>query len=166
MNQILNKCGNDKIEYYTPEWVWDCLAPYIPKDKVIWEAFRNEDPKSCESAEYLKHLGFNVVNPLCDFFENNHGDICVSNPPYNCKREVIERLIFLDKPFMLVLPNIILNTRWFIELAAKIKEIQIIVLPKRVDFIKPNNEKSKCVFHTLVVTYKMNLQDRIIFLIA
>jgi hypothetical protein len=23
----------------TPEWVWQAIAPFIPKDKVVWEAF-------------------------------------------------------------------------------------------------------------------------------
>ena len=43
-------------------------------------------------------------------------------------------------------------------------EIQIIILPKRVDFIKPTSAKSVSTFHTLVVCYKINLTDRMIFL--
>ena len=34
--QIKNKKNDD---WNTPNWVWDCLNEYIPKDKIIWEAF-------------------------------------------------------------------------------------------------------------------------------
>jgi hypothetical protein len=163
MNKTLSKLDNEKVEYYTPEWVWDLLKPFIP-NKVIWECFRNENLLSTKSADYLRELGFEVVNPLCDFFENNYGDIVVSNPPYNVKKEVLERLLSLKKPFMLILPNIILNTLYFIEMAKANPEIQIIILPKRVDFIKPTSAKSVSTFHTLVVCYKINLTDRMIFL--
>lgn len=163
MNKTLSKLDNEKVEYYTPEWVWDLLKPFIP-NKVIWECFRNENLLSTKSADYLRELGFEVVNPLCDFFENNYGDIVVSNPPYNVKKEVLERLLNLKKPFMLILPNIILNTLYFIEMAKANPEIQVIILPKRVDFIKPTSEKSVSTFHTLVVCYKINLTDRLIFL--
>jgi hypothetical protein len=162
MNSHLSNLNSDNIEYYTPDWVWDCLEDYIPKNKVIWEAFRNDCELSCQSASYLRDIGFEVVNPHCDFFENNYGDIVVSNPPFKLKKQVMERLFTLNKPFMLVLPNIILNTLYFIEWAKNDEDIQIIILPKRVDFIKPDG-KVKCVIHTLVICWKMNLKDRIIF---
>jgi hypothetical protein len=163
MNATLSNLNNEKVEYYTPTWVWDCLASYIPKDKVIWEAFRCDDELSTKSAEYLRTLGFQVVNPLCDFFENDYGDIVVSNPPYNKKKEVIKRLIELDKPFILILPNIILNTLYFIEIAKNNKDISIGILPRRVDFIKREGGKSVSTFHTLVISYKI-FKERLIFL--
>jgi len=164
MNSTLSNLKNENIEYYTPDWVWDVIQKYIPKNKIIWEAFRNEDEKSCRSANKLRELGFQVINPLCDFFNSNYGDICVSNPPYNVKREVMDRLFQLEKPFMLILPNIILNTLYFIERAKSDKDIQILILPKRVDFIKPSNKKSTSTFHTLIICWRMNLNERIIFI--
>jgi hypothetical protein len=161
MNTHLSNLNSNNIEYYTPDWVWTCLKKYIPIDKVIWEAFRNENAESCRSAECLRELGFNVVNPLCDFFENDYGDICVSNPPFNRKKEVMERLFQLEKPFMLILPNIILNTIYFIEWLKKDKDLQIILLPKRVDFLKPNGEK-KVIIHTLIVSWRFYLEDKLI----
>lgn len=163
MNTHLSNLNSDNIEYYTPNWVWDCLKDYIPKDKVIWEAFRNEHELSTRSADHLRQIGFDIVNPYLDFFENNLGDIVVSNPPFNRKKQVMERLFELNKPFMLVLPNIILNTKYFIDWAKNDKDIQIIILPKRVDFIKPDGE-TKSVIHTLIVCWKFNLKDRILFL--
>ena len=163
MNIHLKKCKKERVEYYTPKWVWECVKPYIPKNKIIWEAFRNENEASCKSAEYLRELGFEVVNPLCDFFENNYGEILLSNPPYNVKRQVLERLFKLNKPFMLLLPQIILNTIYFADMCKKDKDIQIIILPKRVDFTNEKGDK-KQVIHTLMICWKMNLPDRIMFL--
>tara|TARA_R110002126_G_scaffold243192_1_gene386333 strand:+ start:29 stop:520 length:492 start_codon:yes stop_codon:yes gene_type:complete len=163
MNNELSKLKiND--EYYTPDWVWDCLIPYIPNDKIIWEAFCNDNIKSRKSAVYLKDKGFNVICNGLDFFNNDFGDIVISNPPYSIKQKVLKRLFTINKPFMLILPNIILNTKYFIEWAKKDKDIQIIILPKRVDFIKETGGKSKSTFHTLVICWKMNLNDRLIFL--
>tara|TARA_R100001163_G_scaffold11398_2_gene10424 strand:+ start:2049 stop:2555 length:507 start_codon:yes stop_codon:yes gene_type:complete len=168
MNTTLKHLDTGNVEYYTPRWVWDLLSPLIPKQLTIWEAFRSNDIASCDSANYLRELGFNVVNPLCDFFDTNYDDVkadcCVSNPPFNKKKEVLQRLLEFDKPFMLILPNIILNTIYFIEMAKKHSELQIVILPKRIDFIKQNKEKSVASFHTLVVCYKFNLRQRLTFL--
>tara|TARA_R100000900_G_C3299583_1_gene157450 strand:+ start:193 stop:699 length:507 start_codon:yes stop_codon:yes gene_type:complete len=168
MNTTLKHLNNDNVEYYTPRWVWDLLSPLIPKNYTIWEAFRSDDVASCDSADYLRQLGFDVVNPLCDFFDSTYEDVgadcCVSNPPFNKKKEVLQRLLDFDKPFMLILPNIILNTIYFIEMAKKHSEIQIIILPKRIDFIKQNKTKSVASFHTLVISYKLNLPQRLTFL--
>lgn len=161
MNTHLSNLNSNNIEYYTPKWVWDVLNKYIPEGKTIWEPFRNEHPLSCKSADNLRLLGHDVLNPLCDFFENNYGDIVVSNPPFNKKKEVMERLFSLNKPFILVLPNIILNTLYFIKWLKEDKDLQIIILPKRVDFIKPDNEK-KMVIHTLIVAWRFNLDDKLI----
>ena len=163
MNSHLKNCKKERVEYYTPKWVWETLKPYIPKDKVIWEAFRNETEASCKSADNLRELGFRVVNPLCDFFENDYGEILISNPPFNRKKEILERLFDLDKPFMLILPQIILNTIYFAKMCKKDKNIQIIILPKRVDFFNEKGKK-KQVIHTLVICWKMNLEEQIIFL--
>jgi hypothetical protein len=132
MNNHLANLNSARVEYYTPKWVWECLEPY------------------------------EVENPLCDFFENNYGDICISNPPFNRKKEVMERLFQLNKPFMLILPQIILNTVYFSKWAKKDPQIQIIVLPKRVDFYNPQGQK-KQVIHTLVVCWKMNLDDSLVW---
>jgi hypothetical protein len=161
MNTDLGKLNNKNIEYYTPSWVWDKLEQFIPKDKIIWEAFHNGSEASCASANYLKTLNFKVENPLCNFFDNDIGDICVSNPPYNIKKDVMLYLFKINKPFMLILPNIILNTLYFIEWLKNDKELQIIILPKRVDFINEYGNK-KSTFHTLVVCWKMNLKERLV----
>jgi len=35
--------------------------------------------------EYLKELGYDVIHEPIDFFDNDKGDILVSNPPFSNK---------------------------------------------------------------------------------
>ena len=56
-------------DYMTPFTAWSDIKDFIPKDKVIWEAFYGNGT----SGDYLRQLGFNVVHDEIDFFENNLG---------------------------------------------------------------------------------------------
>jgi len=82
----------------TPKYAWENIQHLIPKDKVIWEAFYGGG----KSGEYLKELGFDVIHDEVDFFENDLGDIIVSNPPFSLSKAVIKRLFELDKPFIII----------------------------------------------------------------
>ena len=151
-------------DYMTPNEAWDWILPYIPKDKVIWEAFYGDG----KSGEYLKSLGLNVIHEdNIDFFENDLGDIIVSNPPFTMKQEVLERLKKLDKPFILILPAAVLTTKYIRRLFED--EIQVAVPPKRIQFIKLLEDGStergnRCNFDCLYYCYKMDLYRDIIYL--
>jgi hypothetical protein len=88
-------------DYMTPKYAWENIKDYIPKDKVIWEAFYGDG----KSGEYLRELGFNVIHNDNDFFESNEGDIIVSNPPFSDKNKTINRLKELDKPFIMIITS-------------------------------------------------------------
>ena len=157
------KVNND---YMTPEYAWDDVMRFIPKDKEIWEPFYGDG----ESGKYLTSLGFNVIHEDEDFFDNNKGDIVVSNPPFETKKIIIERLIELDKPFILLLP---VSTICY-QYARKLKDnIQILIPPKRIKFkkfdkttgkIAPDWDKFTSTFDCLWVCYKMNLDQDIMYL--
>jgi hypothetical protein len=98
-------------DYMTPQSAWENIKDYIPKDKVIWEAFMGDG----KSGEYLTELGFNVIHKEIDFFDSNEGDIIVSNPPFSKCKEIMPRLKELDKPFILILPSSKINTQYFRE---------------------------------------------------
>ena len=72
-------------DYMTPKYVWENIQEYIPKNKVIWEAFMGDG----KSGEYLKELGFEVIHNDNDFFLSNEGDIIISNPPFSKCKEII-----------------------------------------------------------------------------
>jgi len=56
-------------DYMTPKYAWENIQKFIPKDKIIWEAFYGDG----KSGNYLKELGFNVIHEPFDFFENDVG---------------------------------------------------------------------------------------------
>lgn len=142
-------------EYYTPKEAWKNIAHLIPK-VTIWEAFYGNG----KSGEFLRELGFEVIHERLDFFENNLGDIVVSNPPFSLKKEIITRLIKLGKPFILLMPSCTLNTQ-YIKL---VPGLQVIVPRRRIQFIKDGKQTSRCNFESLYFCYKMNLGRDLILL--
>ena len=147
-------------DYMTPKSAWENIQHLIPKDKVIWEAFYGDG----KSGTYLKDLGFNVIHEKVDFFENNLGDIIVSNPPFSKSKEVLNRLKEIEKPFILILPSSKINTQYVRE-KYKNEGLQIIIPRKRIQFIKNGNElQNKCNFDCFYYCYKMSLSTDIIWL--
>ncbi len=149
-------------DYMTPKYAWDNIQQYIPRDKVIWEAFMGDG----KSGEYLTELGFNVIHNDNDFFESNEGDIIVSNPPFSQSKEILNRLKELDKPFILILPSSKINTQYIRENFKNTDDpLQIIIPRKRIQFVKNGNElQNKCNFDCFYYCYKMNLPRDIIWL--
>ena len=152
-------------DYMTPKYAWENISHLIPKDKVIWEAFYGNG----KSGDYLKELGFNVIHGLYDFFDNDLGDIIISNPPFSKSKEIIKRLKELDKPFIIILPISKINTSYVRE-NYKNNRLQIIIPRKRIHFEKhidgkiPNNWKNSCNFDCFYYCYKMYFENDIIWL--
>ena len=117
-------------DYMTPKSAWENIKQFIPKDKVIWEAFYGDGI----SGKYLTELGFNVIHEQVDFFENNLGDVIVSNPPFSHVKNIMVRLLELDKPFIIILPSSKINASYF--RAWMDKGLQIIIPRKRIHFNK------------------------------
>ena len=171
MAQLLNVsgrgCGFEKHDdYMTPKYAWENIKQFIPKDKVIWEAFYGDG----NSGNYLKELGFNVIHEEADFFETDLGEIIVSNPPFSKTREVMKRMKELDKPFILILPSQKLNTSYMREYFKGDKKLQIIIPPKRIHFLKlvdgkvPAGWRNACAFDCFYFCYKIGLADDITWL--
>ena len=152
-------------DYMTPKYAWENIQHLIPKDKVIWEAFYGNG----QSGEYLKELGFNVIHEPINFFENNLGDIIVSNPPFSKTKEIMKRLKELDKPFIIILPSSKICTSYFRE-NYKDDKLQIIIPRKRIHFLKlidgkpVEGWKNACAFECFYYCYKMGFDKDIIWL--
>lgn len=152
-------------DYMTPKYAWENIKHLIPKDKVIWEAFYGDN----KSGNYLKELGFNVIHEPVDFFENDLGEIIVTNPPFSKSKEVMKRLKELDKPFIIIMPSSKINTSYFRENYMN-EGLQIIIPRKRIHFEKlvegekPKNWKSDCNFDCFYYCYKMGFKKDIIWL--
>ena len=149
-------------DYMTPKYAWENIKEYIPKNKVIWEAFYGDG----KSGKYLEELGFNVIHDKGNFFENNKGDIIVSNPPFTKVKEILNRLVELDKPFILILPSSKIHTQYVRNLFKNQKDkLQIIIPRKRIQFIKDgNNLQNKCNFDCFYYCWKINLERDITWL--
>jgi hypothetical protein len=148
----------------TPKSAWDNIKQYIPQDKVIWEAFYGDGA----SGTHLQSLGFNVIHEPIDFFEEDKGDIIISNPPFTKYKEVMDRVMLIDKPFIMILPSSKINTQYFRKW--KDKGLQIIIPRKRIHFDKkvegetPENYVSRCNFDCFYYCYKMGLPTDIVWL--
>ena len=161
------KTFSNHQDYMTPKYAWENIKDYIPKDKIIWEAFYGDG----KSGKYLRELGFNVIHEDIDFFKENRGDIIVSNPPFNGVKQILERLKEINKPFILIMPVSKINTKYFREFFMNNDKLQIIIPRKRINFIKlvngepVENWKDRCNFDCFYYCYKIGLKDDITWLI-
>lgn len=149
-------------EYYTTRSVWESIAIYLPKDKVIWECFYS--PKS-KSADHLRDLGFNVIYDDLDFFiqQPPEYDLLVSNLPFSLKKEVFIRLKQIDKPFCMIIPTLCLQTQYFKKIF-KEDSIQLILPSRKTNFEGENLHPRGASFYICFLCYKMNLPQDIILL--
>ena len=106
-----------------------------------------------------------------DFFEENRGDIIVSNPPFSKSKEVLTRLKELDKPFIIILPSSKINTQYVRSLFMECEDkLQLIIPRKRIHFEKkvegktPENWKNACNFDCFYYCWKMDLPRDIVWL--
>tara|TARA_B100001094_G_C18194058_1_gene809332 strand:- start:42 stop:536 length:495 start_codon:yes stop_codon:yes gene_type:complete len=150
-------------DYFTPKAAWTAIEQFIPKDKVIWECFFGDG----ESGKNLRELGYTVIHEPIDFYEENHGDILVSNPPYSDCKNIMPRLKALGKPFVMLMPSSKINTSYFRE-NFKDEKIQIIIPRKRIQFIKLKDGKKEqthsCNFDCFYYAWKLGLENDITWL--
>ena len=151
-------------DYMTPKYAWENIKQYIPKDKVIYEPFYGDGA----SGKYLTELGFDVIHEPVDFFENNLGEVIVSNPPFSQAKEIMKRLAELDKPFILLMPSSKINTSYMRN--TFMNKLQIIIPIKRINFTKlvdgkmPDKLKNACNFDCFYYCYKIGLEKDIVWL--
>jgi len=163
---IQNRAWTTNDDYMTPRSAWEDIKDYIPKEE-IWEAFYGDG----ESGKILTELGFNTIHQNLDFFENDRGAAVVSNPPFTLIPKVLERLVAIDKPFILIMPASKMHTQYFRKLFANHDDpIQIIIPKKRIQFLKMVNgvvdldQKKSCAFDCNYYCWKMNLKRDIVWL--
>jgi len=151
-------------DYMTPAYAWEYIRKYIPTNKIIWEPFYGDGT----SGKILCELGFEIIHEKEDFFENNKGEIVISNPPFSLKKEIITRLVELNKPFILLMPVATMYCNYVRDLIGD--ELQIMIPRKRIHFNKlvdgKATETSKCNFDCAFFCWRMNLPRDLIYLEA
>ena len=157
MALLTNKKTLKDDDYDTPLSAWKSIEKYLPKDKVIWEAFYSNG----ESGKHLRSLGCQVIHEDVDFFTSDRGDVVVSNPPFSKKKDIFRRLKELQKPFILLLPASVLGTKM---LSDMFPDIQVIVPKGRISFVKDGKATSQVWFASFFYCWKMSLPKDLIFL--
>ena len=163
-----NRAWTTNDDWMTPKSAWEDIKDYIPKDDWLWEPFFGDG----ESGKYLTELGFDTThNKNEDFFEWDRGDCVCSNPPFSLIPKVLERLVELNKPFILIMPASKMHTQYFRKLfASHADPIQIIIPKKRIQFLKmvdgvvDPKQKKACAFDCNYYCWRMNLPRDIVWL--
>ena len=150
----------DSDNYITNKNEWERIKEYIPTDKKIWSPFYCDGKQK----EYFKEMGYDIIHENEDFFENNKGDIIIDNPPFSKKKEIFLRLKELDKPFILIVPSVMLCYKYFQEYFSD--NLQIIIPKSRIKFrhIKSTNKNYTPPYASFFFCYKMNLEKDLIFI--
>lgn len=150
---MYNKLAVDD-NYETPPGAWEVILRYLPKHLVLW------DPFHCHgsSQTILEAFGFTTIHRRADYFtyEPAEYDLCLTNPPFSKKKEVLARALELGKPFALVLPVATLSCRYFAQLLADDDSVRIIIPLSRLQFLKDRKQTKSCSFSTMFVTRGLN----------
>lgn len=136
---------NKNDEYYTPSYAIYPILKHLKPHSTIWCPF---DKSSSEFVKVGKEKGFTVVYGHIetgqDFFDTDvpDCDYIISNPPYSLKGEVFKRLYEIGKPYaMLINFQGIFDHKERFEMF-KNNRVEMLWLTPRVNYIKPNENKS------------------------
>lgn len=147
--------------YITNKEDWLKIKKYIPEDKIIWSPFYCDGKQK----EYFKEMGFDIIHEDKDFFSYTpEYDIVIDNPPFSKKKEILNRLKDLDKPFIIICPSMMLGYKYF---QTDFKDhIQIIIPSTRIKFkhLTSDNNNYTPPFASFYFCYKMNLEKDLIFI--
>jgi hypothetical protein len=152
-------------EMFTPDYAILPLLEYIPKDKIIWCPFDQEDSRY---VQVLRESGYKVIHSHIfdgqDFFEYEpqEYDIIISNPPFSKKDKVLKRLYELNKPYAMLLPLPSVQGQKRFDY---IKDCELLIFDKRINFYQ-NKELTimqKGVSFASIYICKDFLPERLIF---
>ena len=149
---INHQTKNTQQDYYTPEYAIRPLLDIIPKNYIIWEPCNGQGHIS---KFFIKH-GYKVISSDIktgqDFLKyepDEHYDIIITNTPFKNKDVYINRVIELNKPFLLLYPFNVFESPKRIQMF-KEKKISLFLLNRRVNYINENSDKkSKSPFYSL-----------------
>ena len=150
---------NKNDDYNTPVQAWQFLLNNLQQEarnKIIWSPFYNDG----SLIKNLKDLNIQLIHENKDFFDYEPGeyDMIIDNPPYSCKREIIERCLKLNKPFALLLPLDTLERHYIKDLFnSNTNKIQLLIPRKRYDY---QGRKKRIPFKSVWFTYALPLLQK------
>ena len=151
-------------DFQTPPEALNPLIPYLKKDWLIWECAMGKG----NLVNGLNRRGFLTIGTDLltghDFlkWQPKRFDCIVTNPPFSLKQEFLERCYQLKKPFALLLPLTTFETEKRQRLFKKYG-LEVIFLPRRIDFETPSGEGSGSWFATAWFTNWLGIGKQFIF---
>lgn len=151
------KSSSGHDDYTTPKYVWEQIKQFIPDDSIIWESAYCDGT----SGSHFEELGFNVIHENKDYFnwEPDNYTIQITNPPYSIKQKWIKRALELGKPWILLMSENVLGTKYLKELTNE--QIQIILPKRRINFNKIIDgihvKNNSCSFNCYYYCYGLKL---------
>lgn len=142
MDQVAGS-GND--EFYTPIYAIKPILKYIKDKKRIWCPFDTSESnfvKELTSSGY--EVAYSHLSTGEDFFKTDPPigtQAIISNPPYSCKGEVLQRLFELDIPFAMLIGVVGLFESQKRFNMFKENDFEIMYLNKRVAYFKSFEEQ-------------------------
>jgi hypothetical protein len=168
MASFHSKTFQNHDDYMSPRHAWEDIIQFIPEQyRTIYEPFFGDGSSGKILEEILPEK--NIIHNNVDFYEYSNiynYDMILSNPPFSDCKNIMPKLLKLDKPFILLMPSSKINTSYF--RIWKDRNIQIIIPKKRINFIKIVNgkivETKGANFDCFYYCYKMNLPKDILWL--
>jgi hypothetical protein len=164
-------------QYYTPKDVWEVVSHLFPKDKVVWEACMLDAEKS-KSPQILTELGCRKViyhteldcltqTPVQPY------DMIITNIPFSnvLKKQILQRFVELDKPFLIILNSLNIYTKYIREIFGwRLGHLQVITPYGKLQFEELLEDQSlkrkdNCSFYCCFLAYKMNLDNEDLWLL-
>jgi len=169
--QYVKMKNNSSDHFQTDPVALDPLLPFLyGEGLVVWEP-------ACGKGllvEYLNREGIRTFGTDImhddgrgtDFLkESIYSDRCdaiITNPPYSLKDEFLARCYEIGKPFALLLPLTTFDSRKRRLLFAEYG-VEVVFLPKRIDFETPNGKGSSSWFATAWFTWGFNIGRQLTF---
>jgi hypothetical protein len=172
----VKKCGRIKMpkpktmqvghsnDFQTPPWVLDPLYQYLP-DGLIWECAcgnRNLSKRLYERGYATWATDILTGQDFLTTTMNGWVKCIVTNPPYTLKNKFLARCYELGVPFALLLPLTTFETP-FRQNLFRSYGIEVIFLPKRVEFETPSGQGAGSWFATAWFTHGLNIGKELTF---
>lgn len=158
--------GND--EFYTPPYAIEPILKYIKPNSTVWCPF---DENKSNFVHILRQHGHSVIathiNGGTDFFacEVPNCDYIISNPPYSCKGDVLQRLFDIGKPFAMLVGVVgLFESQKRFEMFEN-NDFEILYMNRRIAYFKDYSEQKPSLnppFSSVYLCSKM-LPKQIVF---
>lgn len=138
-NRFMRARTNPNNIYYTPDDALDFIAAHLAPFKRVWECCCGQN----HITRYLERRGHAVIATDIDMGHDMFAyapspedyDIIVTNPPFQGKRRILERLYELGKPFAVLMPTMALNSNPVRLLLKADADWGILMPPKSINYI-------------------------------